>query len=90
MGIKRRRSKAELEEQREKEALEATVMQEQEEKIKFLEDKLLASETNLERGASAYKVLQEFVSRGYLKEDANGMITPVYGPNTIGNKHEQE
>ena len=79
-----------MEEQHEKEALEATVKQEQEEKIKFLEEKLLASETNLERGASAYNVLQEFVKLGYLREDTNGMITPAYGPNYIGNKHEQE
>ena len=82
-GIKRRRSKIQIEQDREEEKQANEQVKRQAETIKQLEEKLNQKSEDFEYGKKASKVLSEMIEAGALIEQIDGSLTLASGVSKI-------
>ena len=68
------------------EELSQVIEHEREDQIKQLEQQLSQAEENATSNKNAADILTDLINKGDVKQEADGSITIVRGPNVIGNK----
>lgn len=86
VGSKRRRTQAEMKDQLEVEELSAVLDHERDDKIKQLEAQLSSANDLAANNKTAADILTDLLTKGEVKQEEDGSITVVHGPNVIGNK----
>ena len=71
------------------EELANIIEHDREDKIKQLEEQLAEAQKNASNNKAATEILTELIQKGEVKQEDNGQITVIRGPNYIGNLHEQ-
>ena len=79
-----------MKEQMEMEQLSQIVEQEQEEKIKVLEAQLADAQKSAETNKVASDILNDMLGRGEVKQNDDGSIEVVQGPNYVANRSDVE
>ena len=86
VGSKRRRTQAEMKEQLEVEELSQVIEHERDDKIKQLEAQLSAANDSATNNKNAADILTDLITKGEVRQEEDGSITVLHGPNVIGNK----
>ena len=75
-----------MKEQLEIEELSQVVEHEREDKIKELQQQLEAAEKEASNNENAKNILHNMLAKGEVRQEEDGSITVLHGPNVIGNK----
>ena len=75
-----------MKDQLEVEELSQVIEHEREDQIKQLEQRLSQAEENATSNKNAADILTDLINKGEVKQEADGSITVMHGPNIIGNK----
>ena len=79
-----------MNDQLEREELSNVLEHEREDKIKQLEQQLSQAEENATNNKNAADILTDLLNKGEVKQEEDGSITGIHGPNIIGNKGDME
>ena len=89
-GSKRRRTQAEMKDQLEIEELSQVIDHDREDEIKKLSQSLASAEEEAKSNSAATAILRELIEKGVIRQEADGTVVPLNGPNIIGNQADME
>ena len=75
-----------MKEQLEVEELSQVIEHERDDKIKQLEAQLSAANDSATNNKNAADILTDLITKGEVRQEEDGSITVLHGPNVIGNK----